>query len=54
LLKRYWAHLTGLTAERQPEVDALARRLARQDAAITAFRGRQSSDDHDNTVLLEE
>jgi hypothetical protein len=51
-LKRYRAHLIGLTAERQPEVDALARWLARQDAAIAAFGGRQSSDDH--AVLSEE
>jgi hypothetical protein len=53
-LKRYRAHLTGLTAERQPEVDALARRLARQDAAIAAFRGRQSSVGHDHTVSSQE
>ena len=40
LLERYRANLAGFTAERQPEVDALARKLARQDAAIAAFRDR--------------
>lgn len=40
LLERYRANLAGLTAQRQPEVDALARKLARQDAAIAAFRER--------------
>lgn len=54
LLERYRAHLTGLTAERQLEVDALARRLARQDAAIAAFRGRHPSDGNVHTVLSEE
>lgn len=43
LLERYRANLAGLTAERQPEVDALARKLARQDAAIAAFRDRRPS-----------
>jgi hypothetical protein len=38
LLERCRANLAGLTAQRQPEVDALARKLARQDAAIVAFR----------------
>lgn len=54
LLRRYRAHLTGLTTEPQPEVDALACRLARQDAAIAAFRGRHSSDGHDHTVSSQE
>ena len=40
LLERYRANLAGLTAERQPEVDALARKLARQDAALAALRDR--------------
>lgn len=40
LLERYRANLAGLTAERQPEVDALARKLARQDAALAAFLDR--------------
>ncbi|MEF0865063.1 hypothetical protein QDX27_14900 [Rhizobium sp. BR 318] len=43
-LERYRANLAALTAERQPELDALTRKLARQDAAITAFRARVESD----------
>ncbi|AUX79127.1 hypothetical protein [Sinorhizobium fredii] len=43
-LEHYRANLAALTAERQPEVDALSRKLARQDAAITAFRVRVESD----------
>lgn len=43
-LERYRANLAALTAERQPELDALTRKLARQDAAITAFRVRVESD----------
>ncbi|ARQ13557.1 hypothetical protein NXC12_PD00471 (plasmid) [Rhizobium etli] len=39
-LERYRASLAALTAERQAEVDALTRKLARQDAAIKAFRVR--------------
>ncbi|WP_311525176.1 hypothetical protein [Neorhizobium galegae] len=42
LLERYRANLAGLTAERQPEVDALSRKLARQEAAIAALRDRLS------------
>lgn len=38
LLERYRANLAGITAERQPELDALSRKLARQDAAIAALR----------------
>lgn len=37
-LERYRASLTAITAERQPEIDALSRKLARQDLAITALR----------------
>ncbi|MQW86380.1 hypothetical protein [Sinorhizobium saheli] len=40
-LERYRANLAALTAERQPEIDALARKLARQDAAIAALLARQ-------------
>lgn len=40
LLERYRANLAGLTAERQPEAEALSRKLARQDAAIAALRDR--------------
>ncbi|WP_244618849.1 MULTISPECIES: hypothetical protein [unclassified Rhizobium] len=39
-LERYRANLSALTAERQPEIDALSRKLARQDAAIAAVRAR--------------
>ncbi|MBX4962657.1 hypothetical protein HJA92_14210 [Rhizobium binae] len=42
-LERYRANLAALTAERQPEVDALARKLARQDAAIAALLARDGS-----------
>lgn len=40
LLDRYRANLAALAAERQPEIDALARKLARQDTAIFAFHER--------------
>lgn len=40
-LERYRANLSALTAERQNEVDALTRKLARQDAAIAALLARQ-------------
>lgn len=36
-LERYRANLAAITAERQPEVDALSRKLTRQDTAIAAF-----------------
>lgn len=39
-LERYRANLAALTAERQPEIDALSRKLAQQDRAIAAFRAR--------------
>lgn len=39
-LERYRAQLAALTAERQPEIDALSRKLARQDQAIAALRDR--------------
>jgi hypothetical protein len=39
-LERYRANLAALTAERQPEIDALSRKLARQEAAIAALRAR--------------
>ncbi|MFA6966229.1 MULTISPECIES: hypothetical protein [Bosea] len=35
-LERYRATLAALMAERQPEIDALSRKLARQDRAIAA------------------
>lgn len=39
-LERYRSNLAAITAERQPEIDALSRKLARQDIAIRAFRMR--------------
>lgn len=39
-LERYRKNLAALMAERQPEVDGLLRKLARQDAAIAAVRTR--------------
>jgi hypothetical protein len=39
-LERYRSNLAALTAERQPEIDALSRKLARQDRAILKFRER--------------
>jgi hypothetical protein len=36
-LASYRAQLAALTAERQPEIDALSRKLARQDQAIASF-----------------
>jgi hypothetical protein len=36
-LASYRAQLAALTAERQPEIDALSRKLARQDQAIARF-----------------
>lgn len=43
-LERYRDNLAAITAERQPEIDALSRKLARQDAAIAALRVRAGSD----------
>lgn len=39
-LSRYRSHLAAITAERQPEVDTLSRKLARQEAAIASLRAR--------------
>ena len=39
-LARYRSRLAAITAERQPEIDALSRQLARQDTAIAAFCAR--------------
>jgi hypothetical protein len=39
-LERYRSNLAAITAERQPEIDALSRKLARQDAAIKTLRAR--------------
>lgn len=45
-LERYRSHMAALTAERQPEIDALSRELARQDQEIAALRERQSPQSH--------
>ncbi len=42
-LARYRSNLAAITAERQPEIDALTRKLARQEAAIAALRARLAS-----------
>lgn len=39
-LERYRSNLAAITTGRQPEIDALSRKLARQDAAIEALRAR--------------
>jgi len=39
-LERYRSNLAAITAARQPEIDVLSRKLARQDAAIEAFKER--------------
>lgn len=39
-LERYRSNLAAITAERQPEIDALSRKLARQDAAIETFKAK--------------
>ncbi len=40
-LERYRSNLAAITAEYQPEIDALSRKLVRQDQAIVALRDRQ-------------
>ncbi len=39
-LERYRSNLAAITAERQHEIDALSRKLARQEDAIATFRRR--------------
>lgn len=39
-LERYRSNLAAITAARQPEIDALSRKLARQDTAIEAFKAK--------------
>lgn len=41
-LERYRSNLAAITAERQPEIDALTRKLARQDKAIATLRASLS------------
>jgi hypothetical protein len=43
-LERYRANLAAVTAERQPEIDALSRKLARQESAIAILRERLQSE----------
>ena len=42
-LERYRSNLAALTAERQPEIDALSRKLVRQDRAIAALSQRHGN-----------
>ncbi|MVA82738.1 hypothetical protein GOZ89_25420 [Agrobacterium vitis] len=42
-LCRYRFNLAAITAERQPEIDALSNKLARQEAAIASFQARTPS-----------
>lgn len=44
-LDRYRSNLAAITAERQPEIDALSRKLARQDKAIEMLRARSARTD---------
>ncbi|MEZ5784471.1 MAG: hypothetical protein R3D70_23365 [Rhizobiaceae bacterium] len=39
-LERYRSNLAAITAERQPEIDALSHKLARQDLAIALIRAK--------------
>lgn len=39
-LNRYRTNLAAITAERQPEIDALSRKLARQETAIASLHAR--------------
>ncbi len=41
-LCRYRSHLAAITTERQPEIEALSRKLARQEAAIASLRAKSS------------
>jgi hypothetical protein len=43
-MRRYRESLSAITLERLPEIDALSRKLARQDRAIAAFRQRNHID----------
>lgn len=44
-LERYRSNLAAITAERQPEIDALSRKLARQDSAIEMLTAKRSRTD---------
>lgn len=43
-LERYRAQLAALTAERQPEIDALSQKLARQERTIALIHDRYGDD----------
>lgn len=43
-LERYRSQLAALTAERQPEIDALSRKLARQEQAIARLLEQHGHD----------
>lgn len=43
-LERYRLYLAALTAEQQPEIDALCSRLSLQDRAISAIRAQPCPD----------
>ena len=43
-LERYRSQLAVLTAERQPEIDALSRKLARQEQAIARLLAQHGHD----------
>ena len=50
-LERYRSHHAALIAERQPEIAALSRKLARQDLAIAQFLERHAGHlDHRQTA----
>ena len=49
-LARYRSNLAAITAERQPEIDALSRKLARQEAAIAALQARPRFAHNERTV----
>lgn len=42
-LARYRSNLAAMTAERQPEIDELSRKLARQEAVIASLRALWSA-----------
>lgn len=44
-LERYRTNLAAITTERQPEIDALTRKLARQESAIAALRVQLQSEE---------
>ena len=51
-LERYRFQLAALTAERQPEIDALSRKLARQEKVIAKFLERHGQDAFMSELVL--